>query len=76
MNLLNKYRNDKAFQMLVDMLESFIYDNRLTPAEVREASMLACINYEMRQISPRTWILPEIENAIDKLDRYRKENHV
>ena len=54
-----KYMNDPEYHRLVDMLEHFIESARFTPSELREASVLASINYEMRhvrdmQIDPRT----------------------
>jgi hypothetical protein len=44
-----RYRDDPAFRQVVDMLEFVIVDARLTPLEVRQAAMLAAINYEMRR---------------------------
>ena len=54
-----KYMNDPEYHQLVDMLESFIDRARFTPSELREAAVLASINYEMRHgrdfvIDPRT----------------------
>ena len=54
-----KYMNDPEYHRLVDKLEHFIESARFTPSELREASVLASINYEMRhvrdmQIDPRT----------------------
>lgn len=54
-----KYQNDPEYNHLVCMLESMIEQARFTPSELREACVLASINYEMRhirecQIDPRT----------------------
>jgi hypothetical protein len=54
-----KYMNDPEYHNLVSMLEQMIEQARFTPSELREACMLASINYEMRhirdmQIDPRT----------------------
>ena len=54
-----KYMNDPEYHQLVNMLESFIERARFTPSELREAAVLASINYEMRHvrdfaIDPRT----------------------
>jgi hypothetical protein len=44
-----KYENDVDYHNLVDLLESFIEKCELTPSEIREAAMLACIHYEARR---------------------------
>jgi len=54
-----KYMNDPEYNHLVKTLEQMIEQARFTPSELREAVILACINYEMRhvremQIDPRT----------------------
>ena len=54
----DKYINDPEYHNLVDTLEHMIESARFTPSELREACMLASINYEMRhvremQIDPR-----------------------
>lgn len=55
----DKYMNDPEYHHLVDMLEQLIHQARFTPSELREACVLASINYEMKhirdmQIDPRT----------------------
>ena len=55
----DKYMNDPEYHALVCALEQHIDHARFTPSELREACMLASINYEMwhirdRQIDPRT----------------------
>jgi len=45
-----KYMNDPEYNRLVSTLESFIEQARFTPSELREACMLASINYEMRHV--------------------------
>lgn len=47
-----KYMNDPEYHQLVCMLESFVERGHYTPSEMREAVVLACINYE-RTIDPR-----------------------
>ena len=42
------YQNDTRFRAVVDQLEYMIHAAELTPAEVRAASMLACIHYETK----------------------------
>lgn len=59
MTVRDKYMNDPEYRSLVDMLEQFVERARFSPSELREAAVLACINYEMRHIrdmhiDPRT----------------------
>lgn len=45
-----KYMNDPEYNHLVNTLESLIERARFTPSELREACVLASINYEMKHI--------------------------
>lgn len=47
-----RYRKDPQFMALVDMLSNLIYELKCSPTEVREAAMLAVINYEMMHQRP------------------------
>ncbi len=47
-----RYYDDLAFRHLVDVIESCVNSMQLTPSEVREASMLACLHHEMRRTKP------------------------
>jgi hypothetical protein len=66
-----KYINDPEYNYIVKTLEQMIEQARFTPSELREAVILACINYEMRhvremQIDPRTFeALRTLENFIN-----------
>ncbi len=67
-----KYMNDPEYHHLVQTLEALIESARFTPSELREACILASINYEMRhvrdmQIDPRT------DEALRVLDRFVSE---
>lgn len=64
-----KYMNDPEYHQLVDMLEHFVEQARFTPSELREAAVLACINYEMRHVRERT-IDPRAEDAFRILDEF------
>ena len=64
-----KYMNDPEYHRLVDMLEQFVDSARFTPSELREASVLACINYEMRHVRDMT-IDPRTEQAFMVLDEF------
>lgn len=64
-----RYINDAMFKNLVDYMESFIQKGDFTPSEVREASMLASIHYEMT--SPRGMYIPSPRLEIE-LDRFHQ----
>lgn len=49
-----KYMNDPDYHNLVNTLEQLIEQAGFTPSELREACVLASINYEMRYIRERT----------------------
>jgi hypothetical protein len=64
-----KYQNDPEYHHLVCMLESMIEQARFTPSELREACVLASINYEMRHIRERQ-IDPRTQDALRVLDEF------
>ncbi len=64
-----KYMNDPEYNYLVNTLEQMIEQARFTPSELREACILASINYEMRHIR-RHQIDPRVENACMVLDEF------
>ncbi len=45
-----RYDNDVAFRSIVDMMQSIMLQLHLTPSEVREAAMFACILVERRKM--------------------------
>lgn len=47
-----RYERDPMFKQMVDIMESVIAQAGMTPTEIREAAVLACIHYEMRHPSP------------------------
>ena len=65
----DKYLNDPEYHNLVNMLESFIEQARFTPSELREACVLASVNYEMRHIR-EVHIDARAEDALRILDEY------
>ncbi len=70
----DKYLNDPQYHHLVDMLEHLIDDARFTPSELREACILASINYEMRHIRDRV-MPPDVLSAFGVLESFiHKEN--
>lgn len=73
----DKYMNDPEYHHLVQTLEYMIEQAKFTPSELREACVLASINYEMRHIRNQN-IDPRVLHAFDTLDdfvtgRKRKE---
>ena len=44
-----RYLNDPVFHTVVDQMRALLIGARLTPSEVREAAMLACIMEEERR---------------------------
>jgi hypothetical protein len=64
-----KYQNDPEYNNLVCMLESMIEQARFTPSELREACVLASLNYEMRHIRERQ-IDPRTQDALRVLDEF------
>lgn len=65
----DKYMNDPEYHALVNMLESFIERTQFTQSELREACVLACINYEMRHVREMT-IDPRTADALRILDEF------
>ena len=54
-----RYQHDPTFRTVVDLLESVIYWAELTPAEVRQAAMLAAIHYELLHTKPIRFLLKD-----------------
>ena len=64
-----KYMNDPEYHALVASLEEHIERARFTPSELREACVLACINYEMRHVREKS-IDPRTSEALHILDDF------
>lgn len=45
-----RYREDAKFRQLVDTMEAHMHAADFTPTEMREAALLAAINYESRRV--------------------------
>ena len=69
-SIRSRYQNDPEFNRLVRMLEGAIEAGQLTGSEVREAAMLACINYENRTLMPRIVIPDDVNKAIEVIEKY------
>lgn len=68
-SLKEKYQNDPHYHHLVDMLEGLIEQALFTPSELREACLLASINYEMRHVK-NFQIDLSTEEAMKILERF------
>jgi hypothetical protein len=70
-----RYLTDAAFHTIVDSMRALISGAQLTPSEVREAAMMACIiEEEHRPAAPLTCSDEEMERMrtrlnIDRLER-------
>jgi len=64
-----KYMHDPEYHHLVNTLEQLIEQARFTPSELREACILASINYEMRHVRDQH-IDPRVEDAFRILDMF------
>lgn len=65
---LERYRNDSNYKRVVDMMTSLIVQNELTPAEMREAAVLASINYERMRIREfHVPLTPELHERLEEL---------
>lgn len=64
-----RYENDNAFHAVVDMLRAMLHQYQLSPSEIREAAMLACVMQEERSLKPIVVSLSEEEFA--RMERYR-----
>ena len=64
-----KCMNDPHYNHLVCTLEGFIHDAQFTPSELREACVLASINYEMKHIR-QVGVDPRVEAALLTLDKF------
>ena len=46
------YMLNTEFRMMTDHMEKLLSDYQFSPAEMREAAMLACVHFEMRRARP------------------------
>lgn len=58
-----KYRNDTAFKIIVDSLQHAIEGLHLTPSEVREAAMYACVLVEQRRVPKHIWLDDDLDGG-------------
>ena len=68
MSARDRYRNDLTYKQVVDYLHQIIDAYGLTPAEMREAAVLASINYEMLNIRQfQIPLTPELHARLEEL---------
>lgn len=65
----DRFMNDPEYHHLVCTLENLIESARFTPSELREACILASINYEMRHVRS-AMIDPRLGDALQVLDEF------
>ncbi len=56
------YLMNPEYKMLVDFMEKAITDHQYSPAEMREAAMLACVRYEMKRPARHFANLEDVAN--------------
>jgi len=60
-----RYREDPVYNKFVDMMVMMLEQLRLSPSEMREAAVLACIIFEQRH--PRTnFIMPMNHDEVER----------
>lgn len=64
-----KYREDILYHQIVDAMVGMIEACHLTPAEMREAAVLASIIYHERHVGPWTIPYQEIEDFLSKIEK-------
>jgi hypothetical protein len=65
----DKYMSDPEYHYLVNTLTGFIESAHFTPSELREACVLASINYEMRHVRSVKFD-PKVADALRVLDEF------
>jgi hypothetical protein len=62
----DRYRNDPTYRQVVNMMEHLLHTTQVTPSEMREAAILASINYEMMTI--RRYHIPMTQEMHTRLE--------
>jgi len=65
MNAKDRYLTDPLFHALVDYLTKEIERLKLSPSEIRDAAILACIRFEMNRTHPAFYILDDRREGKD-----------
>ena len=70
----DRYYTDSTYKGVVDMMTHMLHTAQLTPSEMREAAILASINYENLRI--RSFHIPitaELHADLERLNRIVSE---
>lgn len=59
---IERYQNDAAFRQLVGVFYSILRDTDFTPAEIREAALVASIKQEMESVRSLVVTKEDYEN--------------
>jgi hypothetical protein len=66
-----RYQTDPTYHGVVDMLEAMVRQCMFSPSEIREAAVLACIHYELRQETMPIAVPEDVFNAFQTIERWR-----
>lgn len=72
---MDRYRNDPQFHNLVCMMLAHIMRCDFTPSEMREAAMIACIQYEQTRLFKQHIIPKECEDALSILGEWARSDN-
>lgn len=71
---LDRYRNDSTYRQVVDSMEHMIHAAQLTPSELREAAVMASINYENKRVRQyHIGLTPELHEQLETFNRMVSE---
>jgi hypothetical protein len=62
-NIHDRYTEDPLFRRIVDLMTGMIESGQFTPTEIREAAMVAQINFEARHPRPTFFSLKDIQSG-------------
>ena len=76
MDIWERVKIDPEFAQLVDMMEAFMHRCEFTPSEMRQAAIMASIQFEQHRLYRHT-IVPqtkELEQALQVMHEYNGEH--
>ena len=64
----DRYLNDPLYKAVVDQMEYLLHTAQLTPSEMREAAVLASINYENMNVRRyHIALTPELHQTLEEM---------